>query len=43
MIRLDRLLLEIGKLSGLGDAEIGDMRAMREIDALISDAKWYRD
>ncbi len=42
LIRLDQLILEISKLSVLSDGNIADMDAIKEIEALIGDTKWYK-
>ncbi|HCC34511.1 MAG TPA: hypothetical protein DEQ02_02270 [Ruminococcaceae bacterium] len=42
LIRLDQLILEISKLSALSDGDIADMDAVKEIESLISDTKWYK-
>jgi len=42
LIRLDQLLLEITKLNSLSSEEIDRLDAMKEIDDLIRNTKWYR-
>ena len=42
LIRLDKLILEMAKLGDLHGGAVEDMPAMREIDALIGDTKWYK-
>lgn len=42
LIKLDQLMLEISKLDNLSDGDIADMDAMREIESLINDTKWYK-
>ncbi|MCL2747279.1 MAG: hypothetical protein FWE59_01305 [Oscillospiraceae bacterium] len=42
LLRLDKLILEISKLSDIHDGDIESMPAMQEIDALINDTKWYK-
>lgn len=42
LIRLDKLILEISKLNEADMGEIENMPAMREIDSLINDTKWYK-
>lgn len=42
LLKLDRLLAEISKFNSLSDKEVEDMDAMKEIEALINDTKWYR-
>ena len=42
LIRLDQLVLEISKLDSLNEGDIADMDAMKEIEALIRDTKWYK-
>jgi len=41
LLRLDRLQEEIASLSETGNVE--NLAAMREIETLIADTKWYRD
>ena len=42
IFKLDRLLFEISKFNSLEDGEIEEMSAMKEIDELIGNAKWYK-
>ena len=42
LIRVDKLILEISKLSEIHDGSVEDIDAVKEIDALINDAKWYK-
>ena len=42
LIRVDKLILEISKLDEIHGGAVEDMDAIREIDALIGDAKWYK-
>jgi hypothetical protein len=42
LLKLDKVLLEISKLGSLEDGEIENMSAMKEIDELINNTKWYR-
>ena len=42
ILRLDKLLLEISKFNSIEVGEIGNMNAIREIDELIKNAKWYK-
>lgn len=42
LLRVDRLILEMSKLSDFSEGSLNDMDAMRELDALISDTKWYK-
>ena len=42
LLRLDKLILEITKLGDISDGVVEDLPAMREIDALIGDTKWYK-
>ncbi len=42
LLRLDKLILELSKLNDLNEGTIEDMDAVKEIDALIHDAKWYK-
>lgn len=42
LLKLDRLLSEISKFNSLSDGEVEDMDAMKEIEALINDTKWYK-
>ena len=42
LLRLDKLILEISKLNDLHGGAIDELPAMREIDALIGDTKWYK-
>ncbi len=43
LLKLDKLLLEISKLNSLAEGEIENMSAMKEIDALISQTKFYKE
>jgi hypothetical protein len=40
LIKLDRLILELTKLSD--SADLNEIDALQEIDKLINDAKWYK-
>lgn len=42
ILKLDKVLLEISKLNSLEDGEIENMSAMKEIDELINETKFYR-
>lgn len=42
LIRLDKLMLEITKLSDINTTSIDEMPAMQEIDALINNTKFYK-
>ncbi len=42
LLKLDKVLLEISKLGSLQDGELEDMLAMKEMDELIQNTKWYR-
>jgi len=42
LLRLDKLLLEISKFNTISSSELENMVAMRELDDLIRDTKWYR-
>ena len=42
LLRVDKLVLEISKLSEIHSDNLKEMDAMQEIDALINDAKWYK-
>lgn len=42
IIKLDKLLLEISKFNSIEAGEIENMDAMKEIDQLINNAKWYK-
>lgn len=42
LLKLDRFLLEISKFNSLEDGEIENMGAMKEIDELISNTKFYK-
>ena len=42
LLRLDRLILEVSKLSDIHGGDVDTLPAMREIDELISDTKWYK-
>jgi len=42
IIKLDKLLLEISKFNSLEDGEIENMSAMKEIDELTSQTKFYK-
>ena len=42
LLRLDRLILEISKLSDIHDGDVESLPAMRDLDALINDTKWYK-
>lgn len=42
LIRLDKLMLEISKLSEIAANDVEEMDAMKEIDKLINDTKWYK-
>lgn len=42
LLRLDRLLLEISKFNSIDVGELERMPAMKELDSLITDTKWYR-
>ena len=42
LLRLDKLILEVSKLGDLHEGVVEDLPAMRDIDALIGDTKWYK-
>jgi hypothetical protein len=42
LLRLDKLLLEISKFNSIDAGELENMEAMKELDSLITDTKWYR-
>jgi len=42
LLRLDKLLLEISKFNTISSSELENLGAMRELDDLIRDTKWYR-
>lgn len=42
LLRLDKLLLEISKFNSINAGELENMEAMKELDSLITDTKWYR-
>lgn len=42
LLKLDKLLLEISKFNSLDNDEIENMSGMKEIDELISQAKYYK-
>jgi len=42
LLKLDKLLLEISKFNSLDGGEIQNMSAMKEIDDLIKNTKWYK-
>jgi hypothetical protein len=42
LLKIDRLLMEISKFNSLDAGELENMPAMKELDSLISDTKWYR-
>lgn len=42
LLKLDKLLLELSKFNSLEDGELENMAAMKEIDELISKAKFYK-
>ena len=42
LLRLDRLLFEIANLNSLDVGELEKMEAIRELDTLIRDSKWYK-
>lgn len=42
MLKLDKLLLEITRLSEIAIQDIENMEAMQAIDQLINDTKWYK-
>lgn len=42
LLKLDKLLLELSKFNSLEDGELENMHAMKEIDELISKAKFYK-
>lgn len=42
LLKLDKVLLEISKYNSLEDGELENMSAMKEIDALIKDAKLFK-
>jgi len=42
LLKLDQLLFEISKFNSLEDGEVENMSAMRDIDELIHNAKWYK-
>ena len=42
LLRLDKLILEISKLDDFHTGDVEDLPAMREIDSLIEDTKWYK-
>jgi hypothetical protein len=42
LLKLDKLLLEISKFNSIDAGELDNMAAMKELDSLITDTKWYR-
>lgn len=42
LLRLDKLLLEISKFNSIDAGELENMVAMKELDSLITDTKWYK-
>ena len=42
ILKLDKLLLEISKFNSIESGEVSNMSAMKEIDELIQNAKWYK-
>ena len=42
LLRLDKLLLEISKFNTIDIGALEQMAAVKELDSLIADAKWYR-
>lgn len=42
LLRLDKLLLEISNFNSVSISELESMPALRELDTLIQDSKWYR-
>lgn len=42
LLRLDKLLLEISKFNSIDIGELEQMAAVKELDSLIADSKWYR-
>jgi hypothetical protein len=42
LLRLDKLLLEISKFNSISASELDSMDALRELDDLIRDTKWYK-
>lgn len=42
LLRLDKLLLEISKFNSIDAGELENMQAVKELDSLITDTKWYR-
>ncbi|MGL5087785.1 MAG: hypothetical protein ACRC68_19070 [Clostridium sp.] len=42
LLKLDKLLLELSQFNSLGNGEIENMSAMKEIDELISKTKFYK-
>jgi uncharacterized protein Yka (UPF0111/DUF47 family) len=42
LLKLDKLLLEISKFNSIDAGELENMEAMKELDSLITDTKWYK-
>jgi hypothetical protein len=42
LLKLDKLLLEISKFNSIDAGELENMEAMKELDSLITDSKWYK-
>ena len=42
LLRLDKLLFEISKFNSVDEGELEGMQALKELDQLITDTKWYR-
>lgn len=42
LLRMDTLILEMSKLSDFSEGALSDMDAIKDIDTLIQDTKWYK-
>lgn len=42
LLRLDKLLLEISRFNSIDSGELENMQAVKDLDSLISDTRWYR-
>jgi hypothetical protein len=42
LLKLDKLLFEISKFNSIDEGALENMEAMKELDRLIADTKWYR-
>ncbi len=42
LLRLDKLLLEISKFNSIDPGALDNMQAVKDLDSLISDTRWYR-